>query len=35
MKQKNNSEETFIRLEEVTIRVREKFILSDTNWEIK
>lgn len=35
MKQKDNPEETFIRLEKVTIRVREKFILPDTNWEIK
>ena len=35
MKQENNSEETFIRLEKVTIRVRENFLLSDTNWEIK
>jgi len=35
MKQKDNPEETFIRLENVTIRVREKFILADTSWEIK
>ena len=35
MKQKDNPEETLIRLENVTIRIREKFILSDTSWEIK
>jgi molybdate transport system ATP-binding protein len=35
MKRKDNPEETLIRLENVTIRVREKFILSDTSWEIK
>ena len=35
MVHKNNSDETFIRLEKVTIRVRENFILPDMNWEIK
>jgi len=35
MKQMDHPEETFIRLEQVTIRVRENFMLSDTNWEIK
>ena len=35
MKQMDLPEETLIRLEKVTIRVRENFLLSDTNWEIK
>jgi molybdate transport system ATP-binding protein len=35
MKQKDNPEQTLIRLEKVTIRVRENFMLSDTSWEIK
>jgi molybdate transport system ATP-binding protein len=35
MKQMDHPEETLIRLEKVTIRVRENFMLSDTNWEIK
>jgi molybdate transport system ATP-binding protein len=35
MKQEDNPEETIVRLEKVAIRVREEFILPDTNWEIK
>ncbi|MGD9040198.1 MAG: ATP-binding cassette domain-containing protein [Desulfobacteraceae bacterium] len=34
MKKMDNPEETIIRLEQVTIRVRENFMLSDTSWEI-